>query len=130
MDYLVTLAIPGQPVHQIPLPCGAYVIGRGVDCALRLEDASVSELHAKLILTHLPCAWYLTEEAVSLRCSIAWNRASCLCPCCCPWRMGMHYSSDFRECLVDLDMCLDIDTWTELSGNKVSIHIDNNDIIP
>ena len=51
MDYLVTLAIPGQPVHQIPLPCGAYVIGRGVDCALRLEDASVSELHAKLILT-------------------------------------------------------------------------------
>ena len=51
MDYLVTLAIPGQPVRQIPLPCGAYLIGRGTDCALRLDDASVSELHAKLILT-------------------------------------------------------------------------------
>lgn len=51
MDYLVTLAIPGQPVRQIPLPCGAYLVGRGTDCALRLEDASVSELHAKLILT-------------------------------------------------------------------------------
>ena len=51
MDYLVTLAIPGQPVRQIPLPCGAYLIGRGADCALRLDDASVSELHAKLILT-------------------------------------------------------------------------------
>lgn len=51
MDYLITLAIPGQPVRQIPLPCGAYLVGRGVDCALRLEDASVSELHAKLILT-------------------------------------------------------------------------------
>lgn len=51
MDYLITLAIPGQPVRQIPLPCGAYLVGRGTDCALRLEDASVSELHAKLILT-------------------------------------------------------------------------------
>ncbi len=51
MDYLVTLAIPGQPVRQIPMSCGAYVIGRGADCALRLEDGSVSELHAKLILT-------------------------------------------------------------------------------
>lgn len=51
MDYLITLAIPGQPVRQIPLPCGAYLVGRGADCALRLEDASVSELHAKLILT-------------------------------------------------------------------------------
>ncbi len=51
MDYLITLAIPGQPVRQIPMPCGAYVIGRGAECALRLEDGSVSELHAKLILT-------------------------------------------------------------------------------
>ncbi len=51
MDYLVTLAIPGQPVRQIPMACGAYVIGRGAECALRLDDASVSELHAKLILT-------------------------------------------------------------------------------
>ena len=51
MDYLITLAIPGQPVRQIPMPCGAYVIGRGSSCALRIEDASVSELHAKLILT-------------------------------------------------------------------------------
>ena len=56
MDYLVTLAIPGQPVRQIPLPCGAYLIGRGADCALRLDDASVSELHAKLILTLPPSA--------------------------------------------------------------------------
>lgn len=51
MEYLITLAIPGQPVRQIPMPCGAYVIGRGASCALRIEDASVSELHAKLILT-------------------------------------------------------------------------------
>ena len=51
MDYLVTLAIPGQPVRQVPMPCGAYVIGRGASCALHIEDASVSELHAKLILT-------------------------------------------------------------------------------
>ncbi len=51
MDYLVTVAIPGQPVRQIPMPCGAYVIGRGAACALRLDDGSVSELHAKLILT-------------------------------------------------------------------------------
>ena len=51
MDYLVTLAIPGQPVRQIPMPCGAYVIGRGASCALHIEDDSVSELHAKLILT-------------------------------------------------------------------------------
>ena len=51
MDYFVTLAIPGQPVRQVPMPCGAYVIGRGASCALHIEDASVSELHAKLILT-------------------------------------------------------------------------------
>ncbi len=51
MDYLITLAIPGQPVRQIPLPCGAYLVGRGTDCPLRLEDDMVSELHAKLILT-------------------------------------------------------------------------------
>ena len=51
MEYLITLAIPGQPVRQIPMPCGAYVIGRGASCTLRIEDASVSELHAKLILT-------------------------------------------------------------------------------
>ncbi len=51
MDYLVTLAIPGQPVRQFPLACGAYVLGRGQDCALRIEDESVSEIHAKLILT-------------------------------------------------------------------------------
>ncbi len=50
-DYLITLAIPGRPPARVTLPCGAYLIGRGVDCALRLEDASVSELHAKLILT-------------------------------------------------------------------------------
>ncbi len=51
MDYLITLAIPGQPVRQFSMPCGAYLIGRGMECPLRLEDASVSELHAKLILT-------------------------------------------------------------------------------
>lgn len=51
MDYLVVLAIPGQSVRQIQLPCGAYLIGRSGECALHLEDASVSELHAKLILT-------------------------------------------------------------------------------
>ncbi len=51
MDYLVTVAIPGHPVRQVPMPCGAYVIGRGSACALRLDDGSVSELHAKLILT-------------------------------------------------------------------------------
>ncbi len=51
MEYLVTLAIPGQAVRQVPMTCGAYLIGRGADCALRLDDASVSELHAKLILT-------------------------------------------------------------------------------
>jgi len=51
MDYLITLAMPSQPVRQVALPCGAYVVGRGSACALRLEDASVSELHAKLMLT-------------------------------------------------------------------------------
>ncbi len=50
-DYLVILAVPGQPARQVVLPCGAYVIGRGEACALRLDDSSVSELHAKLILT-------------------------------------------------------------------------------
>lgn len=51
MDYLIVLAIPGNPVRQIQLPCGAYLIGRSSDCTLHLEDGSVSELHAKLILT-------------------------------------------------------------------------------
>ncbi|MEG1552958.1 MAG: ATPase, T2SS/T4P/T4SS family [Kiritimatiellia bacterium] len=51
MDYTLTLALPGRPTQQISLPCGAYFIGRSVECAIRIEDASVSELHAKLILT-------------------------------------------------------------------------------
>lgn len=51
MDYLVTLAVPGQPVRQVVFPCGAYLVGRGPSCQLHLEDGSVSELHAKLILT-------------------------------------------------------------------------------
>lgn len=51
MDYLLILAIPGQPVHQFQLPCGAYLIGRSSECPLHFEDGSVSELHAKLILT-------------------------------------------------------------------------------
>lgn len=51
MDYLVTLAMPGQPVRQVVFPCGAYLVGRGLSCQLHVEDGSVSELHAKLILT-------------------------------------------------------------------------------
>ena len=51
MDYLITIALPGQSPQQISMPCGAYLIGRGTDCPIRLEDSSVSELHAKLILS-------------------------------------------------------------------------------
>ncbi|MGN0891304.1 MAG: FHA domain-containing protein, partial [Candidatus Spyradenecus sp.] len=51
MNYQITIAIPGQAVRQIVFPCGAYLVGRGLDCPLHLEDGSVSELHAKLILT-------------------------------------------------------------------------------
>ena len=51
MDYLITIALPGQSPQQISMPCGAYLVGRGTDCPIRLEDSSVSELHAKLILT-------------------------------------------------------------------------------
>lgn len=51
MNYQITIAIPGQAVRQIVFPCGAYLVGRGLDCPLHVEDASVSELHAKLILT-------------------------------------------------------------------------------
>ena len=51
MNYLITIAIPGQPVRQVTFPCGAYLVGRGQECPIRLEDGSVSELHAKLILT-------------------------------------------------------------------------------
>lgn len=50
MDYQITIALPGQASQQISLPCGAYLVGRGVDCPIRLKDSSVSELHAKLIL--------------------------------------------------------------------------------
>lgn len=50
MDYQITIALPGQASQQITLPCGAYLVGRGVDCPIRLKDSSVSELHAKLIL--------------------------------------------------------------------------------
>lgn len=51
MNYLITIALPGQATQQITMPCGAYLVGRGVECPIRLEDSSVSELHAKLILT-------------------------------------------------------------------------------
>ncbi len=51
MDYLITIALPGQSAQQITLPCGAYIVGRGTDCPIHLEDSSVSELHAKLILS-------------------------------------------------------------------------------
>ncbi|MBR5591415.1 MAG: Flp pilus assembly complex ATPase component TadA [Kiritimatiellae bacterium] len=51
MDYLITIALPGQSAQQITLPCGAYIVGRGTECPIHLEDSSVSELHAKLILS-------------------------------------------------------------------------------
>jgi pilus assembly protein CpaF len=51
VDYLITIALPGHPAQQITLPCGSYLVGRGADCQIRLNDTSVSELHAKLILT-------------------------------------------------------------------------------
>lgn len=51
MDYTITIALPGQAAQHISMPCGAYLIGRGADCPIRLDDDSVSELHAKLILT-------------------------------------------------------------------------------
>lgn len=51
MDYQITIALPGQASQQISLPCGAYLVGRGIDCPIRLKDSSVSELHAKLILS-------------------------------------------------------------------------------
>jgi pilus assembly protein CpaF len=51
VDYLITIALPGQSAQQITLPCGAYIVGRGTECPIHLEDSSVSELHAKLILS-------------------------------------------------------------------------------
>lgn len=51
MDYLLFISLPGQSPQQITIPCGAYLIGRGEECPIRLEDSSVSELHAKLILS-------------------------------------------------------------------------------
>lgn len=50
MDYTLTVALPGQNSQQISLDCGAYLIGRGTSCDITLEDPSISELHAKLIL--------------------------------------------------------------------------------
>jgi pilus assembly protein CpaF len=52
MDYLLTLAIPGQPVRQTSLPEGTYSIGRNANCVISLSDPSVSDLHANLILTN------------------------------------------------------------------------------
>lgn len=51
MDYTLTVALPGQNNQQISLACGAYLIGRGPSCDITLDDPSISELHAKLILT-------------------------------------------------------------------------------
>lgn len=50
MDYLLTLAMPGNPVRQTSLAEGSYLIGRSTNCAIPLQDGSVSERHARLIL--------------------------------------------------------------------------------
>lgn len=50
MEYLLTLAIPGQPVRQTTLPEGTYLVGRGESCIIKLTDGSVSERHAQFIL--------------------------------------------------------------------------------
>lgn len=51
MDYILTLAVPGQKVRQVQLREGLYTIGRGGQCALVLADDSASELHARLTLS-------------------------------------------------------------------------------
>ena len=51
MDYLLTLSIPGQPVRQATLQEGVYLIGRGADCTIALNDHGVSHHHARLELT-------------------------------------------------------------------------------
>lgn len=56
MDYIITLAIPGQPVRQTTLPEGSYLVGRGAACVISLPDGSVSERHANFILEH-DAAW-------------------------------------------------------------------------
>lgn len=50
MEYLLTLAMPGQPVRQTILPEGSYLVGRGESCIISLADGSVSERHARFIL--------------------------------------------------------------------------------
>ena len=51
MDYLINLALPGEAVRRVTIPCGTYLIGRAADCPLRLNDFSVSDHHARLTLT-------------------------------------------------------------------------------
>ncbi len=51
MAYILTLALPGQASRQVTLPLGTYLIGRGQNCNMRLDDPGISECHARLILT-------------------------------------------------------------------------------
>ncbi len=51
MEYILTLAVPGQKVRQIQLSEGVYILGRGGQCSLVLADDSASETHARLTLT-------------------------------------------------------------------------------